>query len=70
LEPLKKHLFHGHSLDPLKLRKEIADVIWYCAALANTLSINLEEGLAENVAKLRARYPEGFSVAASVNRKD
>lgn len=60
LEPLKKHLFHGKPLDVAHLQIELGDCLWYIAALANTLDIDLNATLAANVAKLKARYPNGF----------
>jgi len=59
-EPLKKHLFHGKSLDVDALAAEMGDVAWYLAALANTLGIDMGEVLASNVEKLKARWPNGF----------
>jgi NTP pyrophosphatase (non-canonical NTP hydrolase) len=65
---VKKHLFHGHALDKEKLTKELGDVLWYVAVMANVIGVSLSEVAARNIAKLRARYPEGFSVERSVNR--
>lgn len=66
---VKKHLFQGHELDKEKLLDEIGDVLWYCAYSADTLGLRLEDIMEHNINKLRARYPEGFSVEKSVNRK-
>lgn len=66
---VKKHLGHGHDLDVEKIIKEIGDVIWYAAVMAHVLGVKLSEVTAKNVAKLKARYPKGFSVEASKNRK-
>lgn len=67
---IKKHLYHGHDLDPGKLTQEIGDVLWYCAALATVTGIRLHDVADKNIAKLRARYPDGFSVEASRNRSE
>jgi NTP pyrophosphatase (non-canonical NTP hydrolase) len=69
-ELLKKHWGHGHDLDQEKLKKELGDVLWYVAALAAQFQIELEDVAAANVAKLRSRYPQGFSSAASIARVD
>jgi len=66
---VKKHLFHGHPLDKDKLAKELGDVLWYVAIMANSIGLGLDEIGDRNIAKLRARYPEGFSEEASRNRK-
>lgn len=68
VELIKKHLFHGHPLDKEKLKKEIGDVLWYVAQLAAAAEISLEDVGQANVAKLKARYPEGFTPEASLNR--
>jgi NTP pyrophosphatase (non-canonical NTP hydrolase) len=64
-EPLKKHLFHGRDLDRDALAKELGDVLFYVSALASTLGLSLDDVAAANIAKLRARYPDGFSVEAA-----
>lgn len=67
---IKKHLGHGHSLDKGKLTKELGDVLWYIAVLSSEVGMSLEEVAEANLAKLRARYPEGFSTERSLNRND
>ena len=66
---VKKFLFHGHPLDAEKVKKELGDVLWYLAVLADTCSIPLSDVATANIDKLRARYPDGFSEEASKNRK-
>ena len=65
---LKKVLFHGHEFDKEILTKELGDVMWYIATLANTANIDLEEIAKKNIEKLKKRYPEGFSEEDSINR--
>lgn len=67
---LKKCVFHGHDLDKEKLTKELGDVLWYLARIADDCSISLEQVMIENIEKLKRRYPEGFSVERSVNRDE
>jgi NTP pyrophosphatase (non-canonical NTP hydrolase) len=56
-EPIKKHLYHGKDLDK-------ARVLRGCARLYMGIvySHNIGEVLAANVAKLKARWPDGFKV--------
>jgi NTP pyrophosphatase (non-canonical NTP hydrolase) len=69
-ELLKKHHGHGHDLDVSKLAKELGDVLWYVAEIAACHGLDLDDVAEANIAKLKARYPEGFSSAASVARVD
>lgn len=67
-EIVKKHLFHEHALDPDELAKELGDVLWYLAMLADACELSLASIAERNVDKLRARYPDGFSATASRDR--
>lgn len=62
---LKKGHGHGHGVDRDKVCKELGDVAWYLSALAQAHGFTLDQVLAANVAKLRARYPDGFTIEAS-----
>ena len=67
---VKKSLFHGHKVDQENIKKELGDVLWYMTQLARLVGITLEDVAAANIAKLKERYPDGFSVEASINRKE
>lgn len=69
-ELIKKAFFHGHELDRDKLEKELGDVLWYLAVMANTLDLPLETIARHNIDKLAQRYPQGFSEERSRNRSD
>lgn len=65
---LKKHLFHGHDLEHGKLISELGDVLWYVTQACDALGVPLSLIMEVNIEKLKRRYPEGFSAAASKNR--
>jgi NTP pyrophosphatase (non-canonical NTP hydrolase) len=67
---VKKHIGHGHPLDQNKLKNELGDVLWYVAGLAHLHGLSLSDVAQANVDKLKLRYPDGFSSAASIARKD
>jgi NTP pyrophosphatase (non-canonical NTP hydrolase) len=65
---VRKHLFMHHELDTARLTIELGDALWCLAAVAGALGLSLEDVAAANLAKLRRRYPEGYSDDASLNR--
>ena len=50
--------------------KELGDVAWYLAETAYVLGYSLEDIFKANLAKLAARYPDGFSVERSLHRDE
>jgi NTP pyrophosphatase (non-canonical NTP hydrolase) len=73
-EIVKKILFQGKPYTEetrQHLKKELGDVIWYWINACNALDLDPNEVVAENVAKLEARYPGGkFNAYYSENRKE
>jgi len=57
---IKKTLFHDND-QTQGIRENVGDTMWYIAMICNHFDWDLEEILAENVAKLKARYPQGFT---------
>ena len=52
-----------------KLVKELGDVCWYLMSAATALGVPLEEIINQNIAKLKARHPHGFSSAYMQQKK-
>jgi NTP pyrophosphatase (non-canonical NTP hydrolase) len=69
-DTIKKAVFHRHELDRAELVKELGDVLWYVAALCSKLEVPMSEVMEKNIAKLKTRYPEGYSSEASKVRID
>ncbi len=69
IDLVKKHLFQGHELDREAMATELGDIAWYLAEAATALELDLDDILETNIAKLRRRYPEGFSAERSINRE-
>lgn len=67
-DEIKKIVYHGHNLNIDYLRVELGDVLHYVAGLATMLDTNLEDIAKQNISKLEARYPKGFSEEDSRNR--
>lgn len=64
----KKILYHGKEYDPVDILLEMGDVLYYLTAICNILGIDITEIMLNNNAKLVARYKNGYSVEASLNR--
>ena len=72
-EIVKKAVFQGKPLDSdaqYHMKRELGDIMWYIAQACIALDITLEEVLDENIKKLESRYPDGFEVFRSENRKE
>lgn len=65
VDALKKSLGHRQPLDVAHLREELGDVLWYLSDIATALGLDLGDIAAANIAKLRRRYPEGFTTSTS-----
>ncbi|HET6681460.1 MAG TPA: nucleoside triphosphate pyrophosphohydrolase family protein [Gemmatimonadaceae bacterium] len=61
LGQVRKHAFMGHALDRDALASELGDALWCLSACALALGVSLDEVAGANLAKLRSRYPEGYS---------
>lgn len=66
----KKFLYQKHELDFERMAEELGDVCWYVAELAAGMGLKLEDVMARNIAKLLARYPNGFDAERSVHREE
>lgn len=66
----KKYLYQGHEFERGRMAEELGDVCWYVAEMASGLGLPLEEIMAQNIEKLRKRYPDGFDAERSVHRED
>ena len=72
-EIIKKCLFQGKELDEdtvAHLKSELGDIMWYVAQGCIALDTNIEEIIEMNTAKLKDRYPGGFSEFRSDNRDE
>ena len=73
-EIVKKCIFQGKPLDDETIfhcKRELGDIMWYWINSCRALGLDPNEVMAENVEKLKSRYPGGnFDVWHSENRKD
>jgi NTP pyrophosphatase (non-canonical NTP hydrolase) len=73
-EIIKKIFFQGKPLNDdnvFHMKRELGDIMWYWINACTALGLDPNEVIAENVEKLKARYPGGeFNVWHSENRKE
>ena len=73
-EIVKKVTFQGKPMDDdtkFHMKRELGDIMWYWINSCRALDLDPNEVIAENVDKLKARYPGGsFDVHYSEYMKD
>lgn len=67
---LKKWIFHEKNIDREHIKKEIGDIMWYIALMAESFGFELDGIMTTNIEKLESRYPEGFDTVRANNRKE
>ncbi|HDK27887.1 MAG TPA: nucleotide pyrophosphohydrolase [Candidatus Atribacteria bacterium] len=70
LDLIKKVEFQGHPYDHEKVIEELGDILWYLVYFMDISSVSVDDIINYNVAKLRVRYPQGFSPQDSIKRVD
>lgn len=58
---VRKQLMQGRALDRAAVTLELGDALWCLAITAHSLGISLSDVASANLAKLRARHPDGFT---------
>jgi NTP pyrophosphatase (non-canonical NTP hydrolase) len=70
----KKIFFQGKPVNEeniFHMKRELGDIMWYWINACRALNLDPNDVIAENVNKLKARYPGGeFDAYYSENRKD
>lgn len=66
---VKKYKFHHHDFNREHMLSELGDALWYIAVGAAVLGVDLESVMRQNIAKLWARYPDGFDSKKSKHRE-
>lgn len=66
---IKAAVVYGRPLDLINLIEELGDLRYFATMLAQKIGLTGEDIERANMAKLNARYQEGYSDAAANNRK-
>lgn len=62
--------YQGHQMDTAHMEKELGDCLWMIAEACDALGVSMDDVMQMNIDKLKARYPEGFSVDKSLHRRE
>lgn len=65
---IKKWIFHKSDMDITHAKKELGDILWYVACMAESFGWSLDEIMKMNIDKLKARYPDGFDIGRANHR--
>lgn len=65
---LKKHTIYGKTFDPVNVLEEVGDTLWYAALALSACGYTMEQSMETVIAKLKKRYPEGFTEEAALKR--
>ena len=62
--------YQGHEFDEEHAKKELGDLLWFVAEYCTAMNWDLGLIMMKNIAKLAARYPDGFKEEDSLNREE
>jgi NTP pyrophosphatase (non-canonical NTP hydrolase) len=63
---VKKYIAYNKPMEDEEIH--LARICWFIRDLAERKGINLEDGADKNIAKLKKRYPDGFTEKSAINR--
>ena len=70
LHGLYQKAYQGHEFDEEHAQKELGDLLWFVAEYRTAMDWDLGLIMMKNIAKLAARYPDGFKEEDSLNREE
>lgn len=62
--------YQGHPVLTGDVVNELGDLLWFAGQLCDCLGMTLGQVAAQNIEKLKKRYPQGFSEERSRNRDE
>ena len=70
LHGLYQKAYQGHEFNEEHAQKELGDLLWFVAEYCTAMNWDLGLIMMKNIAKLAARYPDGFKEEDSLNREE
>ncbi len=68
LDLYKKGIFYGRRISQVDILEELGDTLHYLQMLCNIHDFTLDDLIETNMAKLKLRYPNGYSDNSAINR--
>ncbi len=66
--PVKAQMFYNRPLDLVNIDEEFGDILWYIAIYCTARGKKISDLMAQNNAKLKARFPNKFTEFDANNR--
>ena len=60
-DAVKRYIAYGKPLDPVNLKEEAGDILWYVARICSLYGWSMDEVMDLNIKKLKTRFPEKFT---------
>ena len=71
LHSIYQKAYQGHNeIGYDHYMKELGDLLWFIAEYCTAMNWSLEDVMELNIAKLKARYPDGFDAEHSLHRRE
>lgn len=62
--------YQGHDFAADHMVKECGDCLWMIAEILDAIGVPMSVCMEQNIAKLKARYPDGFDSERSLHRAE
>lgn len=70
IHSIYQKFYQGHAINDEHLKKELGDLLWFVSEFCTAMEWSMDDIMQKNIDKLRARYPEGFTVDESLHRAE
>lgn len=67
-EQVKKHVFYGKEMDKSVIKEGLCAIVAVAQEVARRFGLDFEQILVDNIAKLRARFPDKFTEVQAIER--
>lgn len=68
VDVLKRHDYYRKPVDPVNIKEELGDLLWYFAEAVEAFGFDVHEIMTMNIEKLRKRFPDKFTTEQALHR--